>query len=48
MSASASLSGAGSGGEQLTAARIADMSEEEFNAWSSKQSKDTLRKLMGG
>jgi hypothetical protein len=47
--AGASLSGAGgSAGEGLTAAALADMSEEEFSAVAAKLGKSKLRQLMGG
>jgi hypothetical protein len=47
--AGVSLSGAGgSAGEGLTAASLADMSEEEFSAVAAKLGKSKLRQLMGG
>jgi antitoxin (DNA-binding transcriptional repressor) of toxin-antitoxin stability system len=47
--AGASLSAAGgSAGEGLTAAALADMSEEEFSAVAAKLGKSKLRQLMGG
>jgi hypothetical protein len=47
--AGVSLSAAGgSAGEGLTAAALADMSEEEFSAVAAKLGKSKLRQLMGG
>jgi hypothetical protein len=47
--AGASLSAAGgTAGEGLTAAALADMSEEEFSAVAAKLGKSKLRQLMGG
>lgn len=47
--AGASLSGAGgSSGEGLTAAALADMSEEEFASVAAKLGKSKLRQLLGG
>ncbi len=47
--AGASLSGAGgSSGEGLTAAALADMSEEDFAAMSAKLGKAKMRQLLGG